>query len=55
VQLEGIGKLKKLNDVIGNGNRVLLACSIVPPPPPEPVKIQILAKIKIKFSLSLTN
>jgi hypothetical protein len=30
VRLEGVGKLKKLNDIIGNRNCDLPACSIVP-------------------------
>jgi hypothetical protein len=32
VQLEGLGKLKKLIDLIGNQNLNLPACSIVPQP-----------------------
>jgi hypothetical protein len=32
VRLEGFGKLKKSNNLIGNGTRDLLACSIVPQP-----------------------
>jgi hypothetical protein len=32
VQLEGLGKLKKSNDVIGNQSHDLLAYSIVPEP-----------------------
>jgi hypothetical protein len=32
VGLEGLGKLKKSNDLIGNRNRDLPACSIVPQP-----------------------
>jgi hypothetical protein len=32
VRLEGLGKLKKSNDVIRNGTRDLPACSIVPQP-----------------------
>jgi hypothetical protein len=30
VRLEGLGQLKQTNDLIGNGNRDLPACSIVP-------------------------
>jgi hypothetical protein len=30
VRLEGLGKLKKSNDLIGNGARDLPACIIVP-------------------------
>jgi hypothetical protein len=32
VRLEGLGKLKKSNDLIGNRTRDLLACSIMPQP-----------------------
>jgi hypothetical protein len=33
MRLEGLGKLKKSNDFIGNWTRDLSPCSIVPPPP----------------------
>jgi hypothetical protein len=32
VQLEGLGKLKTFNDLIGTRNRDLSTCSIVPQP-----------------------
>jgi hypothetical protein len=32
VRLEGLGQLKKSDDLIGNGTRDLSACSIVPSP-----------------------
>jgi hypothetical protein len=32
MRLEGLGKLKRSNDLIGNGNRGLPACCIVPQP-----------------------
>jgi hypothetical protein len=32
MQLEGLGQLKKSNDLIGNRTRDVLACSIVPQP-----------------------
>jgi hypothetical protein len=32
VRLEGLGQLKKSNDLIGNGNKDLPACNIEPQP-----------------------
>jgi hypothetical protein len=65
VRLEGLGKLKKSNDLIGNRSRDIPACSIVPQPstlPRDPIishvdpKLSLLyIKLSVDFSMYSIN
>jgi hypothetical protein len=62
--LEGLGQLKKINDLIGNRTRYLAACSIVPQPttlpraPKDQVysqRVNTLDELKARIAAAITN
>jgi hypothetical protein len=54
VRLEGLGILKKSSNLIGNSNRDLSACSIVPQPTTLP-RAPIIIDMNVKFDTDVNS